>query len=387
MKPIQHTGDFRPNPQQELLLREAVSKDQTALKAWEKWKSIADMDHIDAGSYRLLPLVYRNLGRNGIRDPLMGKLKGIYRKSWYRNQTLFHHVAGIIRAFHGASMQTMVLKGAALTLLYYRDFGVRPMADFDVLVHTHQARAAIDRLRQLGFSSVERTDSELSQLHVYDAHSNGFTDEAGADVDLHWHVLLESLEPDADDDFWEAAVPLLLGDVPTHALNPTDTLLHVCVHGFRRSSISPIRWVADAMTIINTSQGMIDWDRLANQARKRGVSLRLAATLRYLRSTFAVPIPSECLHGIEGARTTLEEHFEYARRMGFLVGSLGTPTGSAMLQHLRRYSQYTQSHGFLRRIVGFPRYLQYVWRRDHLWQVPLHAIPRLVRKIRRDGAA
>ena len=91
----------------------------------------------------------------------MNKFKGIYQLTWYRNQMLFHNMAILLRRFHNAGIQTMIIKGAALTLLYYRDYGLRPMKDFDVLIHTKQATAAINLLKKLGWSSKIKLDTAL----------------------------------------------------------------------------------------------------------------------------------------------------------------------------------------------------------------------------------
>ena len=90
------------------------------------------------GSFRLLPLLYINLQKQGVDDPVMGKLKGIYRQAWSKNQTLFHEMAGVIAHLQDAGIKTMLLKGASLSLLYYKNNGARPMADIDVLVPLKQ---------------------------------------------------------------------------------------------------------------------------------------------------------------------------------------------------------------------------------------------------------
>ena len=47
--------DAWPTREQERLLRAALLRGPLALEAWDEWKAGADMDHLDAGSYRLLP--------------------------------------------------------------------------------------------------------------------------------------------------------------------------------------------------------------------------------------------------------------------------------------------------------------------------------------------
>ncbi|HYA13731.1 MAG TPA: hypothetical protein VEF33_05270, partial [Syntrophales bacterium] len=59
-----------PTAQQEALLRASLLQGEEALMAWDYWKSNTDMNRIDQGSYRLLPLLYRNLSLHGVKDPL-----------------------------------------------------------------------------------------------------------------------------------------------------------------------------------------------------------------------------------------------------------------------------------------------------------------------------
>jgi hypothetical protein len=94
---------------------------EAAIEAWCEWKAAVDLDRIDEGSSRLLPLLYRNLHSYGVRDPMMQRYKGVHRLTWYKNHLLFHHLLPLVRAFQQEGIETMLLKGAALTLAHYRD--------------------------------------------------------------------------------------------------------------------------------------------------------------------------------------------------------------------------------------------------------------------------
>jgi len=82
-------GDCWPTREQELLLRAALLQGNDAINAWHEWKSSVDIEQLDQGSYRLLPLLYRSLHIDGVEDPLMNKLKGVYRMTWYKNQPFY----------------------------------------------------------------------------------------------------------------------------------------------------------------------------------------------------------------------------------------------------------------------------------------------------------
>ena len=71
-------------------MRAALLHGRSALEAWEEWRARTDIDHLDAGSYRLLPLLYRNLHRQGARDPTLEGFRNHYHRVWRENQLLFH---------------------------------------------------------------------------------------------------------------------------------------------------------------------------------------------------------------------------------------------------------------------------------------------------------
>ena len=125
---------FWPTPQQELLLRAALSDGDESLPAWRAWRSDADPQLLDAGSARLLPLVYRRLREPCVNDEWQPLLKQAYRQTLGRNRLLFHHAAAFCDELARLGIRALLLKGAPLSQIYYQDPGARPMSDIDILV-------------------------------------------------------------------------------------------------------------------------------------------------------------------------------------------------------------------------------------------------------------
>src|SRR5205807_8355009 len=139
-----------------------------------------------------------------ITDPEMGRLKEAYESSWYTNQLLFDHGAPALNALRRAEVETLVLKGAALSGLYYRDAGARPMEDVDVAVTAADAPRAIATLRALGWRpEVEPTAAVRSARH-----SVPFSDGRGAVLDLHWRILWQ---PRPERSLWAASRRIVIG--------------------------------------------------------------------------------------------------------------------------------------------------------------------------------
>jgi hypothetical protein len=379
MNTVNNQKDCYPTPEQELLLKAALLRDRDAILAWEKWRSNVDIGKLDPGSHRLLPLLYQNLRMNEITDPLMGVLKRVYDLTWYQNQQLLHLVAPILCSFHNAGIVTMLLKGAALILLYYKDHGLRPMGDVDILVHTEQASEAINLLRKLGWKPNPGSwQVAFTESYVSAAHAHGFRDASDRELDLHWHVLHECCRADADNGFWDKAVSVKLYDVSTHALTPTDQLLHVCVHGAKWDSTPPFRWVADAMTIINSSQSEIDWNRLITLAEDSRLILPVRDALHYLSDKFAVPIPQATLQIFREMRTSRMEHIEYNYRS---QSHIQKPLGYLPFLWFN-YSRLAGNSVLPLKLIGFIKYMRSYWGVEHLWQLPFYAISMAMRRIK-----
>jgi hypothetical protein len=288
-------GRFWPNPVQELLLKAALLPGDAAAEAFKKWLALADRDRLDEGSYRLLPLLAHNLESQGISDPFLTLCRGVYRHTWVRNQIQLRQAGELLQALHGEGINAMMLKGGALALAYYANPGLRPFEDIDVLVPTGQAQPAFALLKRLGWSYCRVPLGEITREHAAVNHAVIMVNERGVLIDLHWHLLFGSLDPEADREFWLAAELWRGESALFRILGPTDQLFHACVHGFGHQvgweHTPPLRWVADAMQILAAQGDRIDYRRLGEQAGQHHLRLALQSTLGYLRDHFAATLP------------------------------------------------------------------------------------------------
>lgn len=364
----------------ELLVRASSLPDDEAIKAWNEWKSRIDLDgHLDPDTFRLLPQLYRNLQNQGVTDPLMMKLKGIFRKTWYKNQILFRNASAFLHSLHNAGIETLILYDAALTVLYNWDYGLRNMIGFSVLVHPQQAITAIKHLRWLNWRPLSRLPDTLTETHIFAGHVYRFQNAIGQMIYLHWYALPAYYQVNADNDFWYGAVAAEMHDVPTYILNPTDQLLQVCVQGAPLHIAPLFLRAADAKMVLNKAQSEIDWDRLITQAQKRRLLLPLTDTLTYLQDKLDTPLPPVVLPHIQVLPTSKYEQIEYKFKTSRLT------LLNRFFELWFNYSRRTNERSLFRNIVGFPRYLQQFWFLEHLWQVPLQAISAARARLRQSA--
>ncbi len=357
-----------PSSLQELLLRAALLHGDEARTAWNHWAAMVELDTIDWGSKRLLAATYANLVDLEIEHPFMHDMKEYKQKTWLETQLLFHQTEPAIRALEDAGIPTMLTKGAALVLRHYRDYGLRPMADFDVVVPTEQAGDAMATLEANGFQLMPE-HAQLDDLKRL--HAATFVTDIGRQLDLHRHVIGGC--PD-DGPFWNNAVPVVLGDTNTMTLSPTELLLHVCVHGVRANPVPPIRWVVDSAVIIRG--GEVNWDRLVRASRKFRFSHRMRAALVYL-DRFDVGVPALTIERLsEGDRVGLERR-EFERITRSRSKSVGTQLAAAWLG----FERFVSTERGLRRIVYLPEYLRSMWGIESTWKLPFMAAKKVTRRL------
>lgn len=306
-----------PNASQKLLLKTALMEKKIAIQSWREWRKSVDFElDVDHGSFRLLPLAYHNLTSFDYSDDLVaGRLKGIYRQAWIKNQQLFYKTANVLKVLQNGGIKTVVLKGIALTELIYKNYGIRPMSDMDILVPYQEAQKAIEILKKAGFA----VESEhLLEHNLEYGRSIAFADADGTEIDLHWYAFVNSLGNVQKNDFWDHLIPVEISGVKTYSLNHTDNLLHAIVHGIRKNPEPPIRWVADSMKIIESADVKIDWQRLISYASKFRVFLQVKKALTYLKNHFDAKIPEHIIDQMEKYEPSYVERivYNYGEKVG-----------------------------------------------------------------------
>jgi hypothetical protein len=367
------SGGCWPTVHQRLLLQAALLDGDTARGAWSAWRRTADLASADPASRRIFPLLYHNLHRLGVDDPVVRDLKENFARTYFRNRLLFARSADVLRALHAADIPTMMLKGSAVVPLHYRDLGLRPMDDVDVLVPVERAREAMVVLTRAEWKPVYAEPHRRIAI----THSTSFADSLYRQLDLHWHVVADAWHVALDDRFWRASVPLQIEGVATRALNAAHQLLHLCAHGVRWDDPSPIRWIADAMMVIRSAGNAIDWDAIVSESVDRHLTLPVRDGLTYLAEHFEAPVPPSTLGALASSPVSSLEQFNYE----FQTREYWAPSAADVLKTLRYdYQRLASSVPLRDRPIVFARRVQDRFQLKSVWQVPVAASLAIVRR-------
>jgi uronate dehydrogenase len=363
----ERTQSYRPD---EALLRAVLLNGTPAKRAWEQLEHHVDFDGVSKqGFFWAMPLLYRTIQKLKPDHPRLATLKGIYKQTWYINQLLLDSISPLLKALQNASIATMVLNEAAVTSQYYKDFGLRSIRRFDVLVRPQDARAAVAMAREAGWRP-RGPGARMAQSGRLDMYSAVFVNTRGQLFKLKWQLnrdTLPALGPSGHDQYWQGAVPLHFGGLRMMTLNASDQLLHVCIDGARSQRTGP--WIVDAMMILNDADSPIDWDRFVRQTETVRAIPHVCATLQYLCDVLDAPVPADVLDQVRALPLTRRERVAYW---------LNTVWPERMLA---RYALVSSRWSLPRTLIRFPSYVQDDVLLDYQWQVPLWAARQLLRNV------
>lgn len=376
-----------PTAEQRLLLDAALRHGDDALTAFATWRARVDlMEEFRRDVVRLLPAVYHNMQRHGSDDPILPRLKGVYRRAWYDTTRLFHRVAPVIGALRAADIDIVLLKGAPLALAYYDTVAERPMGDVDVMVRAGDLDRAIDTLRRSGWD-VRPLFWDTRRFR----HATQCIGPDRAELDLHWHVIYEAASDAADDALLATTEPLSFLGHTVRQLDPTSLFFLVIVHGVRWSDVTPVRWIPDAMAILERRAAAIDWDRLIGLATAHRLNHRMALGIEYLLRHDAAPIPASVPVRLRAQRISWIERAEHtavitedarvgrtllANQWMWIVEYLRCADGWNPLRLIYGYSHYLRYRlGLTARRQLFPFAARRIWRRLTVRNRPVRPHP------------
>lgn len=254
----------------------------------------------NALQHGIAPLLYHNL--SGLADErvpvkVVEYLRKLYNGNVARNMLLYDGLSKVLKTFKHAGIDVIVLKGAALAETVYRDIGLRPFSDVDILVRESDLQRAKKKLSELGYIMDEDVSPER------------YNEEFGCDLyyagkvnimEIHWGIVRKTgsdkytrIEMER---IWERAIPAKIVGVDTLVLSPEDMLLHFCVH-LPRHRYNRLIWLCDTLEVIEHSD--IDWEYVIENAEKYRTKAYMYYGLHFTDELLGCDIPEEVLEELK----------------------------------------------------------------------------------------
>lgn len=234
---------------------------------------------------------------------VMSSLKDGYFDVTSRNLLLREETKGILRMFAKDRISVVTLKGMALLETIYRDIGLRPIGDIDLLIKREELGKIDKVLKQLGFSSPfnwkDYKDICISKYlnSLYYLKGQG---KIPIIIHLHWHIINTTVPANLYGDkiemdkFWEGAEETTIAGVKSLIMAPHHLLIHLSEHILRHSYDRYILF-CDIYEAVNYYKKRLDWDLLAQDSIKFNLNKPVYYSLYFTSKFLEAGIPKGTL--------------------------------------------------------------------------------------------
>jgi Uncharacterised nucleotidyltransferase len=280
-------------PDQRLLLRAALDEPDIAVGYFVRWWKHIDIETTGATEYRLLPLVYQNIGQLIPDRTVAARIRGVAKHVWLANQYYAALGASALDRLSAAKVPAIILKGAAMMVAVSGE-NARSLHDCDILVPIERAPEALAILTELGldvpYMDVRQfVDYDFKTMHALSLLRTG---DRVQHVDIHWRPLKIVGANDLTNEFFDRSVPCVLWGRDTRRPSFEHMLLNVVVHGTEWSAIRRYDWLADAALILRKAGSDFKWHFLADTANRYRLGSIVRVAMKELARTLEVSIPA-----------------------------------------------------------------------------------------------
>jgi len=289
-----------PNAEEYCFLKLLLSNDADFASLFRQWEANVVFDDINPATVRLLPLLNNRIRSSNLNTETTGRIKGVYRLAWFKNQRLLDRLSSSTELLEKASIPVLLLKGSSLLINIYKDVGARLMSDADILINPSDAKKAILLMLEGGWKI---SDANFPDVNYFDQDSilrlnKGipFVNDEGIGIDMHWRLFdfpgninNEKIMP--FDEVFKYSTSIEFNNKKYNVMSPEDILMHVIVHGAEGNMHRTFRWITDTVAIIE--QCDVDWVKFIDNVRKYGFEADISIAFTYILENNFISIPDE----------------------------------------------------------------------------------------------
>lgn len=220
-----------------------------------------------------------------VREKLQSRLRAQHLFTLSMTAELFR----ILQDFSAARIETVLVKGPALSVSAYGDSSIRNYADLDLLLRQRDIQGAAQRMLELGFhSNISRSAINAGKIPGEYQFRKASTRQI---VELHTERTFRyypKLMP--IDSLFARKRMLPLDGKAIPALSLEDEFVLDCVHG-AKDFWERLIWISDvAATVANRAD--MDWDKARRAAAQVGAGRMLRVAIRLAAILLGSKVPS-----------------------------------------------------------------------------------------------
>jgi hypothetical protein len=275
-----YSNQFWATYQQQLLLQACLFDQKQSLTAYNQWIDLVDINLLDHESNQLLGLLYRNLTQQQIDSKHLGRLKGINRYQWTKNQLIIRQFEQIYHQFQQDNIDFLCLDDLAILSRYYQDHGSKLIHNLSLLIHPNNFGTIEKILTNLGWhkqSEPANSTSQFSNLWFKNDQNQGLVCTSS--------LFIAQPQQHTDNQIWEKTIPQQIGRSHSKISSTIDTFLLLCLQANQQERLSVTK-IADTVMLMNKNN--LDWVELVTKTQRYRLILPVRNMLTFINKILGV---------------------------------------------------------------------------------------------------
>ena len=281
--------------------------------AWHAYAEQLGNGFPNEGELRVFPLIAERLGGDLNQQPLAKYLESARR--WARMQAMLNKQLSrqVGTLFKDAGTPLMWTKGAALAARTDQRPDLRPSADIDALFRWED----VDRILDVAEAQGWKTRLGLLRNKARARYANtelSYDIGARGELDLQWRPRM-SFTYDTEIQLWLwQDQTRILDETGIRYASDTWLMLEILDHGLNANEVHPIRWVVDAVRLLEWRHESIDWEMFVDIIIRNKLHYCYSIGLQTL-AAYSPHVPQSVLDRLQNTRVTFLDREELRARL------------------------------------------------------------------------
>jgi len=241
---------------------------------------------------------------SNIPEESKNKLKQFYYNILGRNNSIQIELQKVISLLNHAQIQVIVLKGASLLETVYKNIGLRPMSDVDLLVEKKDLSKIKSILYEVGYRKPDYLDQESLEKFGGEIH---LCKKGGVFLDIHTNLsqyerFCNILRIDSDEEIWTKSKRYKTSEGELRTLNPAHLIMHLCMHHALAHSFVGLFRFCDIRETVLAYQEDIDWHDFIVKVKRFKIKKIIYYSLFFNQELFGQLVSEDILEALKPNR-------------------------------------------------------------------------------------
>lgn len=214
----------------------------------------------------------------------------LYQTNLHKNMFLARELIRIVEHLSHSGIEVMPYKGVALAEIAYGDIALRKAGDIDLLIRPSDFPRVRDAVAALGYVPQIKFPAAQERAYVKAGYECAFDAAAGRNLlEVQWAIAPRFYAVDFDQDtLFQRSVSVTIAGHVMKSPCMEDLFMILALHAAKHVW-GRLLWLCDLARMSRLP--MLDWSRIATQARNLGITRVLRVSLLLANQLFNMEIP------------------------------------------------------------------------------------------------